>query len=126
MVEKRKPLILSSTKALLDSLLNPSNQLQDDDQFDRHHLSAGVSSSGIELRAGILRFHKDKTDISNIKIESLDDAALVGLSTRVLKKLSITSGSLVCLFDFLIIEFSLSLSVCVILKIFIIICLFQN
>lgn len=90
MVErKRKPLVLSSTKALLDSVLNSSKPKVVEDETDR-------TRPAIQLGAGILRLSKDKTDISRPKLSSFDDAALVGLSTSVLKRLSITSGSLVC------------------------------
>ncbi|XP_065855883.1 peroxisomal ATPase PEX6-like isoform X2 [Euphorbia lathyris] len=80
MVERRrKPLILSSTKFLIDSLLNSSTPAH-------QKLTADEVSPTLHLQAGILRFLKDKIS---------DDSALVGLSTPVLKKLALTSGSLV-------------------------------
>ncbi|XP_050237486.1 peroxisomal ATPase PEX6 isoform X2 [Mercurialis annua] len=88
MVERRrKPLILSSTKFLVQSLLNsPStaDQSKDDDK-----------SPSLMLPAGILRFSEDKIGPLQSKTNSLDDSALVALSTAVLKKLAVTSGSLV-------------------------------
>ncbi|XP_060174777.1 peroxisomal ATPase PEX6 isoform X1 [Lycium barbarum] len=77
MVEKRKPLILSSTKNLLNSLLNLETQTQ-------------ISLlSTVQLRAGILQVSKDA------KIVNLDDSALVGITSNQLRRLCITSGSLV-------------------------------
>ncbi|KAL3849784.1 hypothetical protein ACJIZ3_011666 [Penstemon smallii] len=89
MVERRqrKPLVLSSTKALVNSLLNSSKPTEDavgNDQVVPH-----LSAPTLQLTAGILRFSKDTT------VNSVDDSALVGLSTSVLKRLSITSGSLI-------------------------------
>ncbi|KAK1385186.1 Peroxisome biogenesis protein 6 [Heracleum sosnowskyi] len=88
MVErKRKPLVLSSTKTLINSLLNSSNP---DPQSQT--ISNDKSSPAVQLQAGILRLTNGKTVI---KLASFDDSALVGLSTSLLKRLSITSGSLV-------------------------------
>ncbi|XP_017983752.1 PREDICTED: peroxisome biogenesis protein 6 isoform X2 [Theobroma cacao] len=87
MVGRRKPLVLSSTKILVHSVLS-STRL---DETGPTNLSA----DGLHLKAGILRFSKDENDISDPKLASLDDSALVGLSTSVLKRLSIVSGSLV-------------------------------
>ncbi|KAK2980628.1 hypothetical protein RJ640_011436 [Escallonia rubra] len=95
MVERRrKPLVLSSTKQLVSSVLNSSRTEQQADGIDRtDHLDTPPL---LQLRAGILRFSKDKVDISASTMASLnDDAALIGLSTSVLKKLSVTSGSLI-------------------------------
>lgn len=100
MVERRKPLVLSSTKLLINSVLTSSSspppppppppQLADRVEDD-------VSSGTLQLRAGILRFPRDKIVISSYhsNLASLDDAALVGLSTCALKRLSITSASMV-------------------------------
>lgn len=83
MVEKRKPLILSSTKNLLNSLLNSETQTQ-------------ISLlSTVQLRAGILQVSKDASKISNPKFVNFDDSALVGLTTSQLRRLCVTSGSLV-------------------------------
>lgn len=89
MVERRKPLVLSSTKILINSVLSPSRRVTGEKL-----VGDGVSPS-LHLPAGILRFSKDKIDISDAKFASLDDSALLGLSTCVLKQLSVTSGSLV-------------------------------
>ena len=94
MVERRKPLVLSSTKLIINSVLtsssSPPPQLADRVEDD-------VSSGTLQLRAGILRFPRDKIVISShhSNLSSLDDAALVGLSTCALKRLSITSASMV-------------------------------
>lgn len=83
MVEKRKPLILSSTKNLLNSLLNSETQTQ-------------ISLlSTVQLRAGILQVSKDASKVSNPKFVNFDDSALVGLTTSQLRRLCVTSGSLV-------------------------------
>ncbi|KAL1832909.1 hypothetical protein ACET3Z_002560 [Daucus carota] len=93
MVERRKPLVLSSTKTLINSLLNSSRP---EDQSERaESVSGDKSSPAVQLKAGILRLGNGKTVISDPKIASFDDSALVGLSTSQLKRLSITSGSLV-------------------------------
>ena len=89
MVGRRKPLVLSSTKILVNSVLS-SMQLNEADPTN-------LSADGLRWKAGILRFSKDKNDISDPKLASLDDSALVWLSTSALKRLSITSGSLVSL-----------------------------
>lgn len=75
MVERRrKPLILCSTKHLINSTV-PTNNL-----FPHESLPT------FRLPVGILRF-------SNPANPSLDHSALLALSTSLLKTLSITSGS---------------------------------
>ncbi|KAJ4828499.1 peroxisomal assembly protein [Turnera subulata] len=92
---RRKPLVLSSTKILLDSLLS-SSRLGEENRVAPENLPGDDDvSPSFQLQAGILRFSRDKVDISNSELTSLDDSALVGVSTSVLKKLSATSGSLV-------------------------------
>lgn len=71
MVERRKAVFLNSTKKLLNNLLNCSINTED----------------SVELAAGILRCDDSDSDS--------DDASLIGVSTSVLKRLSLTSGSLV-------------------------------
>lgn len=89
MVERRKPLILSSTKVILNSIRSSS-------RLDgKEKSTCDDTLTSLQLRAGILRFPKDRTDIADPKVACLDESALVGLSTSVLKRLSITSGSLV-------------------------------
>ncbi|XP_048129327.1 peroxisome biogenesis protein 6 isoform X2 [Rhodamnia argentea] len=83
MVERRRPLVLSSTKSLVDSVLSSSR------------LEGGELPSELKLPAGILRFARERVEESDSRLAKLDDAALVGLSTSALKRLSITSGSLV-------------------------------
>ncbi|PPD95511.1 hypothetical protein GOBAR_DD07447 [Gossypium barbadense] len=87
MVGRRKPLVLSSTKILVNSVLS-STRLNEAGP-------ANLSGDGLRLKAGILRVSKVKNSISDPKLASLDDSALIGLSTSTLKRLSITSGSLV-------------------------------
>ncbi|GMJ01088.1 peroxin 6 [Hibiscus trionum] len=87
MVGRRKPLVLYSTKLLVNSVLSSTRF----DEADPTHLSG----DGLRLKAGILRVSKDKFDVSDPKLASLDDSALIGLSTSTLKRLSVTSGSLV-------------------------------
>ncbi|XP_044503231.1 peroxisome biogenesis protein 6 isoform X2 [Mangifera indica] len=92
MVERRKPLLLSSTKILINSLFNSSSTSQPPLDVDGDKLLTPQVSPTLHLPAGILRFSKDKFDS---KLSFLDDAALLGLSVSVLKRLSLTSGSLV-------------------------------
>ncbi|KAL7151206.1 hypothetical protein ABFS83_04G016200 [Erythranthe nasuta] len=84
---KRKPLVLSSTEVLVNSLLNPRKTTEDSDGIDE--ISTSSSALTLQSTAGILRFSKDAT------FDSVDASALVGLSTSMLKRLSITSGSLI-------------------------------
>ncbi|KAK6115023.1 hypothetical protein DH2020_007292 [Rehmannia glutinosa] len=89
MVERRrrKPLVLSSTKAIVNSLLNSRETTGDTDGADK--ITPGSSARTLQLTAGILRFSKGTT------VDSFDGSVLVGLSTSLLKRLSITSGSLI-------------------------------
>ncbi|KAL6516016.1 peroxisomal assembly protein [Orobanche gracilis] len=84
---KRKPLVLSSTKAILDSLLISRDTIRDAD--GSHEIALGSSARTLRLTSGILKISKDTT------VDSVDNSILVGLSTSVLKRLSITSGSLI-------------------------------
>ncbi|KAH6821775.1 peroxin 6 [Perilla frutescens var. hirtella] len=84
---KRKPLVLSSTQALVDSLLNSHRTTQDSDGIDK--IDPSPSARTLQFTAGILRVSKDTT------VNSVDGSVLVGLSTALLKQLSITSGSLI-------------------------------
>ncbi|KAL5561531.1 hypothetical protein UlMin_031278 [Ulmus minor] len=90
MVGRRKPLVLASTKSLVGSVLG-STRLGDGERV----AAADDGSGGLQLTAGILRFSKGNTDVRDPKLASLDDSALVGVSISVLKRLSVTSGSLV-------------------------------
>lgn len=83
--------MLSSTKALVDSLLNSRRNSEDSDGIDE--IDPSPSALTPQLTAGILRFCKDT------KVNSVDGSVLVGLSTAALKQLSITSGSLVIFFS---------------------------
>ncbi|KAG9156988.1 hypothetical protein Leryth_009024 [Lithospermum erythrorhizon] len=94
MVERRKPLVLSSTKALVNSLLTTSISTQSD-QTPPLTTAVDHRSNTLCLRGGVLNFLKNKEELLNSKLVSLDEAVLVGVSTCVLKQLSITSGELV-------------------------------
>ncbi|MCL7025233.1 hypothetical protein MKW94_017039 [Papaver nudicaule] len=83
MVERRKPLILSSTRCLVDSVLNNSETRQNEAKLS------------LRLPAGILRFNDSKDEVEKLGISAFDDSTLVGVSSSVLKRLSITSSSLV-------------------------------
>lgn len=79
MVERRrKPLVLRSTKHVLNSLLGSSTSPTNKDE---------PSPPNFQLPVGILRFS------NQTQSPSLDHSALLGLSTSLLKTLSITSGS---------------------------------
>ncbi|KAF3493565.1 hypothetical protein DY000_02058318, partial [Brassica cretica] len=82
MVERRTPLVLSSTRATLRSVLNSIRPDEIPGRPDSIRRS-------VRLPAGILRWKNDS------KFDSLDDSSLVGLSTQLLKRLSINSGSFV-------------------------------
>lgn len=86
---KRKPLVLSSTQALVDSLLNSRKTAEDGDGVAE--IDPTPSSRTLQLPAGILRVSEGTA------VSSVDGSVLVGLSTSVLKQLSVTSGSLVFL-----------------------------
>ncbi|XP_027117008.1 peroxisomal ATPase PEX6-like isoform X2 [Coffea arabica] len=97
---RRKPLVLSSTRALVDSVLSCSRIQERDDVNDDGKIGTQDpqdSQPNLQLKAGILRISDNPTDNSQAttKLASLDRSALLGLSTSTLKKLSITSGSLV-------------------------------
>lgn len=80
--------MLTSTKSLVNSVLSEDRPVDGGGDGDE--------STSLQLPPGILRLSKDRTVLSNSpKLASLDDSALVGLSTSALKRLSITSGSLV-------------------------------
>ncbi|XP_021837642.2 peroxisomal ATPase PEX6 isoform X3 [Spinacia oleracea] len=101
MVERRKPLVLASTKALLNSALRhaatataTTTNVAAAKADATAAASANTSPSSLQLQAGILWFPKDKNGIPP-RIASLDHSSLVGLSLADLKRLAITSGSLV-------------------------------
>ncbi|KAK9055813.1 hypothetical protein SSX86_026898 [Deinandra increscens subsp. villosa] len=102
MVGRRKPLVLSSTKSLLSSVLNSSNNEHkngtDGTPINKFSFvdGDGGAPTTLQLRAGILRLSEERLGVSRQKkVISLDEASLIGLSTSLLKRLSITSGSLV-------------------------------
>ncbi|KAF8015059.1 hypothetical protein BT93_H0757 [Corymbia citriodora subsp. variegata] len=92
MVGRRRPLVLSSTKSLVDSVLGPS-------RLEGAELAPAPDgaepAAELKLPAGILRLARERVPESDPRLAKLDDAALVGLSTSALKRLSVTSGSLV-------------------------------
>jgi len=94
MVERRNPLVLSSTRSTLRSVLN-SSQPSSADGDRVLNKDGDLLRGNARLSAGILRWRKDGENVSDAKLDSLDDSALVGLSTQLLKRLSINSGSLV-------------------------------
>ncbi|XP_010457304.1 PREDICTED: peroxisome biogenesis protein 6 [Camelina sativa] len=89
MVERRSPLVLSSTRTTLCSVLNSLQPVSSDGERVLLSHDGVVSGGSVRLSAGILRCHDDS------KLDTLDDSSLVGLSTQLLKRLSINSGSLV-------------------------------
>ncbi|XXG74550.1 hypothetical protein AAC387_Pa07g3243 [Persea americana] len=97
MVERRKPLILSSTKTVLDSVLNSLKSLDGDggEVRSRNPPLDRRESTSLQLKAGILRYSNDLSGSGGPDEASFDDASLVGVSASVLKRLSVTSGSLV-------------------------------
>ncbi|CAN6693794.1 unnamed protein product [Malus baccata var. baccata] len=99
MVEKRRrnPLVLTSTKNLINSVLSEGHRV--DGSGD------GDASTSLQLPPGILRLSRAVIS-SSPKLASLDDSALVGLSTPALKRLSITSGSLVIISMLIYINFA--------------------
>ncbi|XP_074560013.1 peroxisomal ATPase PEX6 isoform X1 [Curcuma longa] len=97
MAERRKPLVLSSTRALIDSVLSSAkSQGLYGDVFEGSaggETRSAADRSGLSLRlpAGILRF----TARSGCDGDAMENSLIVGLSASVLKRLAITSGSLV-------------------------------
>ncbi|KAJ6843546.1 peroxisome biogenesis protein 6 [Iris pallida] len=90
MVEKwRRPLILSSTRNLLDSVL--SSARPEEGSRRRDEASSDRSPPFLRLKAGILRFADGGVGGGELS----EDSLLVGVSSSVLKKLSITTGSLI-------------------------------
>lgn len=79
--------MLSSTQALVDSLLSSHRTTQDSDGIDK--IDPSPAAPPQQFTAGILRLSKDTT------VSSVDGSVLVGLSTALLKQLSMTSGSLI-------------------------------
>ncbi|KAG5231770.1 peroxisome biogenesis protein [Salix suchowensis] len=92
MVERRrKPLILSSTKILIDSVLSSSPLSSTSSERSQLPLATdNISPSpSLQLVAGILRLSEGKL------ASSFDDSSLLAISTSILKRLSVTSSSLV-------------------------------
>lgn len=95
MVERRRPLVLNSTKALVSSVLNSSPLTEKSRVAGEDKLSVDSEPPELQLQTGILRLDEDRDENSVRKSFSFDDSAVVGVSMSVLKRLSITSGSLV-------------------------------
>ncbi|KAG7025568.1 Peroxisome biogenesis protein 6 [Cucurbita argyrosperma subsp. argyrosperma] len=95
MVERRRPLVLNSTKALVSSVLNSSLLAEKPPVAGKDKLSLDSESPELQLQTGILRFDERGDENSVRKSFSFDDSTVVGVSMSVLKRLSITSGSLV-------------------------------
>lgn len=87
MSERRKPLILSSTRALLDSVISPASSAAD----GNHLRATAPSHPSVRLRVGILRFSESDDGIGS---ELHESSQLVGVSSSVLKRLSVITGSL--------------------------------
>nr|CAD1829300.1 unnamed protein product [Ananas comosus var. bracteatus] len=99
MVERRRrPLILASTRAILDSFLNSakSNGAAEDDgvlrprRFRFADEDGGSASASLRLKAGILRVVHEGGG-ANEEFNEL--SSFVGVSADVLRGLAITSGS---------------------------------
>ncbi|XP_076888594.1 peroxisomal ATPase PEX6-like [Bidens hawaiensis] len=103
---RRKPLVLSSTKSLITSVLSNSSsnkQQQNTNEIEidaappniiinNNYSSGDAETTSLQLRAGILRISSSS---SREKASCIDEGALIGVSTSLLKRLSITSASLV-------------------------------
>ncbi|KAG9439505.1 hypothetical protein H6P81_019670 [Aristolochia fimbriata] len=95
MVQRRtKSRILFSSESLVDSVFKQSVSCPEGGTEAAGKLNHQNSSS-VRLRAGLLRCEKDGGVTGGFKDSVFDDSALVGVSVRVLKRLSLTSGSLV-------------------------------
>lgn len=92
MVERRKPLVLYSNRVILDSLLNAAKSVDGVLPEARVRASANYDLEPVRLTAGILRFADNG---SGAAAEFNEDSFLVGVSMSTLKKLAVTSGSLV-------------------------------
>lgn len=82
--------MLASTEALVNSLLNPSIQI-DEEAEGSHRIAPYPLAAGVQVTSGILRLSK----VATVDLSTLDDSSLVGLPASLLKRLSITSGSLI-------------------------------
>ena len=94
-MERRRPLVLNSTKALVSSVLNSSLLAEKPPVAGKDKLSLDSEFPELQLQTGILRFDERGDENSARKSFSFDDSTVVGVSMSVLKRLSITSGSLV-------------------------------
>ncbi|THU50431.1 hypothetical protein C4D60_Mb06t20150 [Musa balbisiana] len=98
MADRRKPLVLSSTRALLDSVLGSAgSQGVGDGAVGAEGEARGAADRrrpALRLPVGILRFSDSGGDGSD---ELKENFFVVGLSASVLKKLAIASGSLILL-----------------------------
>lgn len=118
MVERRKPLVLSSTRLIVNSVISSSlsDRIAAENAIDSEVLPV------VKLPAGILRLPEERNDITGARLAFLDDSSLLGVSTSALKRLSVASGSLVLIhllfsynfnifFIFIFAKFSISNSV---------------
>ncbi|KAK4281067.1 hypothetical protein QN277_012606 [Acacia crassicarpa] len=94
MAGRRKPLVLASTKQLINSVLS-SSQGGEATPGAGDKLFDDGSPRNLQLPVGILRISEDANERPKPQLAALYDSALVGLSTSFLRRLSITSGSLV-------------------------------
>ncbi|CAL9095049.1 unnamed protein product [Musa acuminata var. zebrina] len=98
MADRRKPLVLSSTRALLDSVLGSAgSQGVGDGAVGAEGEARGAADRRrpeLRLPVGILRF-SDSGGVGSDELK--ENFFVVGLSASVLKKLAIASGSLILL-----------------------------
>lgn len=87
---RRRPLILSSTRNLLDSVLS-SARPEEEGRRGRDEASGDRSPPFLRLKAGILRFNEGGAGGGELS----ENSFLVGVPSSVLKRLSITTGSLI-------------------------------
>jgi hypothetical protein len=91
---RRKPLILASTRAILDSVLSPSESL---DTTELHGSAQNRRClqicESIQLTAGVLRF--DEITDASCGDEFSELSSFVCVSTSVLRQLETVTGSLV-------------------------------
>ncbi|XP_031499817.1 peroxisome biogenesis protein 6 isoform X3 [Nymphaea colorata] len=94
----RKPLLLTSNTQLLHSFLRlgQAGEQRDDDRNSSvawlREQNASLDASSYRLRAGLLRFPSDGIDQVP---DGFDESHSVGVSVSILKRLRVTSGSLV-------------------------------
>ncbi|XP_072970245.1 peroxisomal ATPase PEX6 [Typha angustifolia] len=89
---RRKPLILASNRAILESVFNPVVGAEDGGGDHRRRSWFAYDDSPLRLAAGMLRFSDDGSGGGD---EFNEISSFVGVSTSVLRRLGIFTGSLV-------------------------------